>query len=114
MRYLASVMILMGAAMLVGCASSLKPEQFGFRHVAIAGREYLCAPPEVVVPPYVPLSYPIAARPLPGTDVVNGGYPPTREVCLTQAQWPQWLILRTRDPGQWPITPGAGEALASR
>jgi len=114
MKCLTSVIILMGAAMLVACTSSLKPEQFGFRRVAIAGQEYVCAPPEVVVPPYVPLSYPIAARPLPSTDVLGGAYPATREVCLTQAQWPQWLILRTRDYRQWPVTPGAAEALASR
>jgi hypothetical protein len=113
-KHLTSFIILVGAAMLVACASSLKPEQFGFRRVAIAGQEYLCAPPEVVVPPNVPLSYPIAARPLPSTDVANGAYPATREVCLTQAQWPKWLILRTRDYRQWPITPNAAQALANR
>jgi hypothetical protein len=114
-RLFPGVVIFLSTSILVACASSsLKPEDYGFRRVAIGGQEYLCAPPEVVVPPYVPLAWPIARLPLPSTDVAGGGYPRTREVCLTQAQWPDWLVLRTRNERQWPITPSASQALASR
>lgn len=108
--------ILTSALVLAACASSLpKPEEYGFRRVAINGQEYFCAPTEWVVPPVIPALW-VPGADLSG-DIPSGlfaaAYPKTREVCLTQAQWPQWLTLRNRLNDKWPITPRAAEALAS-
>jgi hypothetical protein len=109
-------LILTSALVLAACATSLpRPEQYGFRRVAIGGQEYFCAPTEWVVPPVVPALW------VPGADssgdipsgLFAAKYPKTREICLTQAQWPTWLTLRNRLDRQWPVTPSTAAAVAS-
>lgn len=114
MKVVGTLALVTSALLLAGCAASLpKPEEYGFRRVAIKGQEYFCAPTQWVVPPSAPaLLVPAADA---SGDVPSGlfgvAYPNVREVCLTQAQWPQWLMLRTRLSHQWPITPHAAAAL---
>ncbi len=117
MKHLARFIILTIALALAACASALpKPEQYGFRPVAINGQQYFCAPTEWVVPPVVPALW------VPGADssgdipsgLFGAKYPNTREICLTQAQWPAWLTLRNRLDRQWPVTPSTAAAVASR
>jgi hypothetical protein len=115
MKHFMSFIILAPALLLVACASSLpKPEQYGFQHVAINGQDYFCAPPEWVIPPQVPALW-VPAADLSGdipTGIFATKYPNTRSICLTQSQWPTWLMLRNRLDRSWPITPGSAEALA--
>jgi hypothetical protein len=115
MKHLTSFFILTPALLLAACAASLpKPEQYGFQRVPINGQEYYCAPPEWVIPPQVPALW-VPAADLSG-DIPSGifatRYPNTRNICLTQAQWPTWLLLRNRLDRSWPITPGSAQALA--
>ncbi len=116
MRVVTTFALLTSALMLAACASSLpKPEEYGFRRVAIKGQEYFCAPTQWVVPSFAP-ALQVAAADASG-DVPSGlfgiAYPNVREVCLTQTQWPQWLMLRNRLSRQWPITPNAAAAAAA-
>jgi len=117
MKHFTGFIILMSALVLAACATSLpKPEQYGFRRVAINGQEYFCAPTEWVVPPVT------AALRVPAADssgdipsgLVGAAYPKTREICITQAQWPDWLTLRNGLDREWPVTPGTAAAVASR
>jgi hypothetical protein len=121
MKHLTHFVILSGAVLLVGC-TTLKPKDYGFRQVALSGQDYYCAPREWVVPPVVPQEaandplFPLYTQflALPETDVVSDAHPPTREVCITQAQWPQWLTMRTKWNRDWAVTPGTAEALAAQ
>lgn len=117
MKHVARVIILTSALALAACATSLpKPEQYGFRSVAINGKGYFCAPTEWVVPPVTPALWMSAAD--SSGDIPSGlfgaKYPKTREICLTQAQWPEWLTLRNRLDREWPITPSTATAVAGR
>ena len=116
MKHFTRFIILTSALLLVACAASLpKPEQYGFRRVAINGQEYFCAPTEWVVPPVVPALWTPAAD--SSADIPSGlfgtKYPNTREICLTQAQWPDWLMLRNRLDREWPVTPSTAAAVAN-
>ena len=121
MKHLISFIILTPALLLVGCAS-LKPEDYGFHRVTITGQEHYCASREWVVPPVVPAEaaddplYPLYRQfiALPYTDIPPHAHAATREVCITQAQWPQWLTMRAHWNRDWPITPSAAAAVASR
>jgi hypothetical protein len=121
MKYSTSFIILTCAFLLVGCAT-VKPEDYGFRRVTITGQEHYCAPREWVVPPVVPAEvaddplYPMYRQflTLPSTDIPSDAHAPTREVCITQAQWPQWLMMRTRWNRDWAVTPGIAERLAAQ
>jgi hypothetical protein len=107
------------ALLVVGCAT-LKPEDYGLRHVAIGGEDYYCAPREWVVPPVVPQEaaddplFPLYKEflALPDRDIIYDTHAPTREVCITAAQWPHWLTMRTRWNRDWAVTPGVAERLA--
>jgi len=109
MNRFTSFIILTSAWVLVACTSTLpKPEQYGFRRVSIRGQEYLCAPPKAVIPPVVaewtsPDAY--LSADVFRTSEISTAYPSVREVCLTQAQWPEWLMLRNRYNRIWPVTP---------
>jgi hypothetical protein len=82
--------MLTSVSVLVACASSPPPEQFGFQRVAKEGQQYFCAPPEV------------ALRGSPWlADVSPGSHLPTQDVCLTQAEWPKWLLLHSRLTNTW-------------
>lgn len=116
MKQVARLMMLTNALVLVACATSLpRPEQYGFRRTAINGKEYFCAPTEWVVPPVVPALWVSAAD--SSGDIPSGlfgtSYPKTREICLTQAQWPDWLMLRNRLDRVWPVTPSTAAAVAN-
>jgi hypothetical protein len=115
MKHLTGFAILISALLLVACAP-IKPEDYGFRRVAINGQEYLCAPTEWVVPPVTPALWVPAAD--TSGDIPSGllgaQYPKTREICLTHAQWPEWLTLRTRLDREWPITPSTAASIATR
>lgn len=121
MKHFTQLVILIGALLLVGC-TTLKPEDYGLRPVALEGQAYYCAPREWVVPPAVPDEaandplYPMYKQflTLPERDIVSDAHPPTREVCITQAQWPQWLMMRTKWNRDWAVTPGTAEALAAQ
>jgi hypothetical protein len=121
MTRLARLILLGGASLLVGCAS-LTPKDYGFRKVAIGGEVQYCAPREWVVPPVVPLEaaddpeFPLYQKflNLPELDVVPEAGPPLHEVCITQAQWPGWLTIRTQWNRSWPITPGTASWLAAQ
>jgi hypothetical protein len=121
MKDLKGFVILIGASLLVGCAT-LTPEDYGFQRVAMSGQEKYCAPREWVVPPVVPQesandpNFPLYEKflTLPYTNVVSDAHPPTPEVCITQAQWPQWLMVRIQWKGNWPLTPGMAETLAAQ
>lgn len=111
MKTFAGFTMLASALALAACASSLpKPEQYGFQRVAIKGQDYFCAPSKWVVPPVTPA---VLAPAVAAGGVLGIEYPQMHEVCITQAQWPQWLTLRNRLDGEWPITPSAAMALAS-
>jgi len=121
MKHFPGFVILISALLLVGCAS-VKPEDYGFQRVAITGQEHYCAPREWVVPPVVaqeaaddPL-YPLYTQflTLPYTDILSDVHAPTREVCITQAQWPQWLTVRRTWNRYWAVTPRTAEALAAQ
>ncbi len=121
MERLTFFVILVIGMLLAGC-TSLKPEDYGLRPVAIEGLAYYCAPREWVVPPIVPQES--ANDPmfhlyqqfltLPDRDIVSGGHAQTREVCITQAQVPQWLTMRTVWNRDWAVTPGVAERLAAQ
>jgi|SRR5580692_6621224 hypothetical protein len=121
MKLPSGFIILISAGVLIGCATVQKPEDYGLRHVAIRGEDYYCAPREWVVPPVVPLEaagdpmFPLYQQflTLPYTDFPDG-HPPTREVCITQAQWPEWLEMRSKWNRDWPVTPAIAEELAAR
>ncbi|HEY6455410.1 MAG TPA: hypothetical protein VIY90_09050, partial [Steroidobacteraceae bacterium] len=88
MKHTARFIALTSAMVLVACATSLpKPEQYGFRRVAINGKEYFCARTEWVVPPVVPALWVSNAD--SSGDIPSGlfgpNYPKTKEICLTQA-----------------------------
>src|SRR5580658_1325127 len=110
MKHFIGIVILISALSLVGCAS-LKPEDYGFQRVAITGQEYYCAPRQWVLPPVVaqdatndPL-FPLYQQflTLPDREIVSAAQTPTREVCITQAQW---LTMRTQWNRDWAVTPG--------
>jgi hypothetical protein len=119
MKRFTGFVILISALLLVGCAS-LKPEDYGFQRVTITGQEHYCAPREWVVPPVVPAEaaddplYPMYRQflTLPYTDIPSDAHAPTREVCITQAQWPQWLEVRTHWNRDWAVTPRTAETIA--
>lgn len=121
MKHSPSIVILISAMLLVGC-TTLKPEDYALRPVAIAGVDYYCAPREWVLPPVVPQDsandplYPLYRQflTLPDRDIVANGHAPTREVCITQAQWPQWLTMRTKWNRDWAVTPATAGALATQ
>ncbi len=120
MKHLTSLIILNSALLLIGC-TTLKPKDYGFRQVAISGQDYYCAPREWVLPPVVPEEasadplFPLYRQflTLPDANIVSDTNPPTREVCITQAQWPQWLMMRTKWNRNWAVTPGIAEGLAA-
>jgi len=121
MKHFAGFVILVCASLVVGCAT-LTPEDYGFRRVALNGQDHFCAPREWVVPPVVPQEaaddpdfplYEIFLN-LPVTDFVSHASPATPEVCIAQAQWPKWLMVRSQWKGNWPITPGMAEARAAQ
>jgi hypothetical protein len=114
-------LVILSTLLPVGCAS-LKPQDYGFRRVVITGEEQYCAPREWVVPPVVaqeaaddPL-YPLYTQflTLPYADIPSDAHAATRDVCITQAQWPQWLMVRTHWNRYWAVTPGTAEALAAQ
>jgi hypothetical protein len=121
MKHLGQFVIFIGAMLLVGC-TTLKPKDYGFEQVALGGQDYYCAPRAWVVPPVVPAE--VADDPLfplyrqflnlPDREIPSDAHPPTPEVCITQAQWPQWLTMRTKWNRDWAVTPGTAEALAAR
>src|ERR1700733_12167530 len=94
MKHFMHCVILSGAVLVVGC-TTVTPKDYGFRQVAISGQDYYCAPREWVVPPVVPEEasndplFPLYRQflALPDTNIVADGQPPTREACITQAQW---------------------------
>lgn len=115
MKHCMGFIMLTSACMLGACVTSLpKPEQYGFRHVTINAKDYFCAPPEWVIPPVVPALW-VKSADLSG-DVPSGlfgtEYPKTREICLTQEQWPKWLMLRNKLDRVWPITPATAASVA--
>ena len=114
MRSLPSFSIFTAALVLVGCASSPNPEDFGLHRVAIKGQEYFCGAPKLIVPPVATHLPPPNLVVSP--NIVSGSpYPSSlQELCLTQAQWPQWLMLYHRFGGDWPVTPHAAQTLALR
>lgn len=116
MKHFARLSTLTVALLLVACVSSLpKPEQYGFRRTAIKGHEYLCASTEWVVPPVV-LALLVPAANSNGDipfGVVGARYPNAHETCLTQAQWPDWLMLHNTLIKYWPITPAVAQARVS-
>ncbi|MGC1460226.1 MAG: hypothetical protein WA825_18270 [Steroidobacteraceae bacterium] len=108
--------LLASALVLVACATSLPtPEQYGFRREAINGKDYFCAPPQWVIPPASPAMF------VPGADlsgdipsgIFGTSYPKTHEICLTPAQWPDWVTLRHQLDRQWPMTPDTPWAATS-
>ena len=121
MKRFSGLILLGGTLLLVGCAS-LTPKDYGFRKVAIGGEVHYCAPREWVVPPVVPLEaaddpeFPLYEKflHLPELEVVSDARPPIREVCISQAQWPSWLTIRTQWNRSWPITPGTATWLAAQ
>jgi hypothetical protein len=121
MKHFMGLILLGGALLLAGCAS-LTPKDYGFRQVSIDGENHYCAPREWVVPPVVPLEaasdpeFPLYEKflNLPDLDVVSAARPPIREACITQAQWPEWLTIRTQWNRSWPITPGTAAWLAAQ
>lgn len=121
MKQFTHLIILVSATLFVGCAS-LTPEDYGLRPVAIAGVNYYCAPREWVVPPVVPQEaandqlFPLYQQfmNLPEREIPSNGRAPTRAVCITQAQWPQWLTIRTSWNRDWAVTPRTAEALAAK
>ena len=76
-RHLRTCLLVIGASMLVACASSPRtPEQLGFRSKTINGQQYFCGAPEAVAPAY---------------------HFRTQELCLTAVQWPYvegWGTMR--------------------
>jgi hypothetical protein len=121
MEHFLSLIILARALVLVGCATPT-PKDYGFRQVAITGQDYYCAPREWVVPPVVPTEaaddplFPLYKQflTLPETTIASDARAPTREVCITQAQWPQWLEMRTKWNRDWVVTPGTAEGVAAQ
>jgi hypothetical protein len=121
MKYFTRFVILIGVTLVVGC-TTVTPKDYGFQQVAVSGQDYYCAPREWVVPPVVPEEasndplFPLYRQflALPDTNVASEGQPPTRDVCITQAQWPQWLTIRNRWNRDWAITPATAEALAAQ
>ena len=120
MRQFTHCIIFVGAVLLPGCAT-LQPQDYGFRQTAIGGQDYYCAPREWVAPPVVPAEasadplFPLYRQflTLPDMNTASNGHPQTREVCITQAQWPQWLMMRTKWNRNWAVTPGMAERLAA-
>lgn len=120
MKRLTDFAILAGAVLLAGCVSP-RPEDYGFQRVTLTGQERLCAPRDWVVPPVVPQDaagdplFPVYQQflALPSVDIVSEAHAPTRDVCITQAQWPQWLMVRNRWNRDWAVTPGTAESLAA-
>ena len=95
MKGIIRFVMLTSAWALVACASSPPPEQFGFRRVAMQGQEYLCAPPDV------------ALRGSPWlADLSPGSHLSTRDICLTQAEWREWLLKHSQLTNTWTPAPG--------
>lgn len=121
MKHSTHSVVLVSAMLLVGC-TTLKPEDYGLRPVAIAGLDYYCAPRPWVVPPLVPQDragdplYPMYEQflNLPDRYIGSDGHATTPEVCITQAQWPQWLTMRTRWNRDWAVTPATAQVLAAQ
>jgi hypothetical protein len=121
MKYLTPFIILINAMLFAGC-TTLKPEDYGLRPVAIAGQDYYCAPREWVVPPVVPQDaagdplFPMYQQflNLPERYIGSDAQAATPEVCITQAQWPQWLTMRTRWNRDWAVTPSTAQVLAAQ
>jgi len=111
-------MVFGSALLLVGCAT-LKPEDYGLRRVVIGGEEQYCGPREWIVPPVVAPEaaddpvYPLYQKflALPDSDLGANPHPRVREVCLTQAMWPQWLTIRTLWNRDWPVTPSTAAVI---
>lgn len=120
MKPVRDFVILAGALLLGGCASP-RPEDYGFQRITISGQQQYCAPREWVVPPVVaqdaagdPL-FPVYKQflTLPYIDIVSETHAPTRDVCITQAQWPEWLMVRNKWNRDWAVTPATAESLAA-
>jgi hypothetical protein len=113
--------LLTSTLLLLACVN-VKPEDYGFQRVTITGQEHFCAPRDWVVPPVVPQEaaddplFPLYRQflSLPDEDINPAGFTPRREVCITQAQWPQWLTVRNRWNRDWPVTPGTADAIVAR
>jgi hypothetical protein len=120
MKKRTACLILTSASLLIGC-TSLTPKDYGFQRVAIRGADCYCAPREWVVPPVVPQEaagdpqYPLYREflALPDRYVDSDLHAPTREVCITQSQWPRWLTMRTQWNADWAITPQKAEERAA-
>jgi hypothetical protein len=118
MKHSTHFVILISPMLLVGC-TTLKPQDYGLRPVAIAGLDYYCAPREWVVPPLVPQDaagdplFPLYEQflNLPDRYIGSDGQARTPEVCITQAQVPQWLMMRTKWNRDWAVTPATAQAL---
>ncbi len=112
---------LLGATLLAGCAT-VTPRDYGFRQVTMSGDVYYCAPREWVVPPAVPQEasndplYPMYRQflALPERTFESDAHTQVRGVCITQAQWPQWLTIRTQWNRDWSVTPGIAEDRAAQ
>jgi len=119
-RRLTAAPILVGALVLCGCATT-KPESYGFQRVVMRGQDLYCAPRQWVVPPVVPQeaaddpNFPLYKQflDLPERVVASDGHSATPEVCITQAQWPEWLMMRNEWNRDWPVTPSVAEKLAT-
>jgi len=122
MKHVCGLFLIIGGALLVGCATTQTPQDYGFHVVAMQGAQYYCAPRDWVVPPAVPAeavndpSFALYAPflNLPYSDTAsNPRRAGTREVCITPAQWPNWLTMRSLWGENWAVTPGAAESLAA-
>jgi hypothetical protein len=90
MKRITRFAMLTSVLLLVACASSPQPEQFGFRRVPMQGQEYFCAPAEVAL-----RGSPLLA------DISPGSHLSSQDVCLTQAEWSKWLLLHSRLTNTW-------------
>jgi hypothetical protein len=120
MKHSTTFVILISALLSVGC-TTLTPKDYGMRRVQIEGANYYCGPRESVVPPVVPQEvasdpeFPLYKQFLNLPDRYLGpNEPPTPVVCITPAQWPDWLTMRTQWNEGWPVTPETAEKQAAR
>jgi hypothetical protein len=106
MKHLAGLVSILGASMLVACASSPpKPEQFGFQRVALEGEEYLCGASAEVFRDTV-----IEGAPASVTGTRIGEHARAErlvgsDVCLSGADWTQYRKWRSV-PAQWRVVRG--------
>ena len=121
MKHLSRSALLVGALVLAGCVTTLTPKDYGFEVVTIGGQQQYCAPREWVVPHVVPAEaaddpfyqYYQQFVKLPETTVTVEGHYPMRAVCITEAQWPQWLTIRQLWNENWAVTPATADSLAA-